>query len=122
MKFWELISAFRSEKENLVSVLKKSKWRKFRVNFENIDQIIINQNGEILNEEIPFDLAKEVCKKSKLKFYLYHENNRKVLKTNQLNTKEKFEEITPLEILLRFGGKFIEETLEKGSSFVKDKE
>ena len=121
MKFWELISAFRSEKENLISVLNKSKWRKFRVNFENIDQIIINQNREILNEEIPFDLAKEACEKSKLKFYLYHENNRQVLRSNQLSTKGKFEEITPLEILLRFGGKFLEETLEKGSSFVQDK-
>ena len=40
MKFWELISAFRSEKEKLQTILEKSEWKAFNAAFKDIDEII----------------------------------------------------------------------------------
>ena len=73
MKFWELISAFRSEKENLNSILDKPEWKEFKSQFQNFNENVNQRNREILDKEFPFELAKEVCEKSKLKFYLYYE-------------------------------------------------
>lgn len=118
MKFWELISVFRSEKKLLDSVLKKPEWKEFREDFLGINEIINSQNRKTLDKKVPFQLAKEVCEKSKLKFYLYYESNPQMLTTWQKGTDEKFEIVSPLDILLRFGGEFIEETLEKSISEV----
>jgi len=120
MKFWELISAFRSEKENLNSVLEKPVWQKFKVNFQNIEKLVNQQNRKILDEEIPFQLAKEVCEKSKLTFYLYYESNPKILTSWKKETDEKFKIFTPLDILLKYSGNFIEAILEKGSIQIKE--
>ena len=101
MKFWELISAFRSEKENLNSVLDKPEWKKYKVQFQNIDEVVNQQNREVLDKEIPFQLSREVCEKSELKFYLYYEKKPQMITSWKMGTDEKFEIVTPLDILLR---------------------
>lgn len=119
MKFWELISAFRSEKENLNSVLDKPEWKEYKVQFQNIDEIVNQQNRKVLDKEIPFQLSKEVCEKSELKFYLYYEKKPQMITSWKKGNDEKFEIVTPLDILLRYGGRFIEETLERSISEVQ---
>ena len=118
MKFWELISAFRSEKENLSLILDKPEWKEYKENFQILDEIINQQNRKILDKEIPFQLSKEVCEKSVLKFYLYYERKPQMITSWKKGVDEKFEIVTPLDILLRYGGKFIEETLERSISEV----
>jgi len=118
MKFWELISAFRSEADNLETVLKNERWKKYRNYYENINSIIAKQERGILDEEIPFHLAKEVCELSKLKFYLYYKDQPHCLSSYKQDTEQPFEELSPFDILVRFGGSFIEETLEKSISEV----
>lgn len=118
MKFWELISVFRSEEDNLIKVFERDNWSKYRNQYNNFDNLVINQDRTILDEVIPFDLAKEVCEISKMKFYLFYKENPNRLRTWVRETDEEYEVVTPLDILLRFGGKFIEETLEYGSSYV----
>ncbi|WP_276501403.1 hypothetical protein [Terrimonas pollutisoli] len=118
MKFWELTSAFRSETDNLKSVLLKDSWTKFKSHYDNLNEIIQRQDRQILDEEIPFQLAKEVRELSKLKFYLYYKNTPYRLTTWKQGTDEPFEEISSLDILLRFGGSYIEETLERSISDV----
>lgn len=121
MKFWELISAFRKERNILISTLGQTKWKKFRLYFNSFDQLVKLQNREILDMEIPFELAKEVCTKSELKFYLYSQDLPLLLRSSSKATNEKFELVSPLDILLKYGGRHIEEALEKGSSLVTPK-
>ena len=118
MKFWELTSAFRSEENNLVSVLSKSKWTKYKIYFDNLDSLVQKQDRVILDEEIPFELAKEVCELSKLKFYLYYKYTPHRLASYKQGNDSPFEEISSLDILLRFGGSYIEETMERTMSDV----
>lgn len=118
MKFWELTSAFRSETDNLESVLKNDRWKKYHSYYENLHSIIIKQDRSILDEEIPFHLAKEVCELSNLKFYLYYKNKPHCLSSYKQDTDQPFEVLSPFDILVRFGGSFIEETLEKSTSEV----
>jgi hypothetical protein len=118
MKFWELTSAFRSETDNLESVLAKDSWTKFKSQYDNLKEIVQRQDRQILDEEIPFQLAKEVCELSKLKFYLYYKDTPHRLASYQQGNDTPFEEISPLDILIRFGGSYIEETMERTMSDV----
>ncbi|HAO09491.1 MAG TPA: hypothetical protein DCQ50_21465 [Chryseobacterium sp.] len=118
MKFWELTSAFRSETDNLKSVLKNDRWKKYHNYYENLNSIVAKQDRNILDEEVPFHLAKEVCELSKIKFYLYYKDNPHCLTSYKQDTDQPFEELSTLDILIRFGGSFIEETLEKSTSEV----
>lgn len=113
MKFWELTSAFRSETENLKTVLEKPVWTKYKSYFDNLDSLVKKQDREILDEEIPFDLAYEVCQLSKIKFWLYYKRQPHLLTSSKQGTDEPFEEVSALDILTRFGGSYIEETLER---------
>lgn len=113
MKFWELTSAFRSEADNLNLVLSRPQWAKYKASYSNLANIVRRQDRAILDEEIPFQLAKEVCELSKQKFYLYYKDTPHCLASYQYGDKESFEEVSPLEILLRFGGSYIEETIER---------
>lgn len=122
MKFWELTSAFRSETDNLKSVLSKDSWVKFKSQYDNLNEIIQKQDRQILDESIPFQLAKEVCELSKLKFYLYYKNIPYRLTNWKQGTDEPFEEVSALDILLRFGGTYIEETLERSISEVSPRQ
>lgn len=118
MKFWELTSVFRSETDNLKSVLKNDRWKKFQNYYENLNSIVAKQDREILDEEIPFLLAKEVCELSNLKFYLYYKDNPQCLSSYKQDRDQPFEVLSPFDILVRYGGSFIEETLEKSYSEV----
>lgn len=118
MKFWELTSGFRSEKDNLKKVFERDSWSKYRNQYDNLDNLVKNQDRTILDEVIPFDLAKEVCELSKMKFYLFYKEHPIRLSTWVSETDKEYEEVTSLDILLRFGGEFIEETIEYGSSYV----
>ena len=106
MKFWQLISSF--EKENLDSVFGKPKWDKYRKYFANYYLIVTEQDRTILDSDIPAELAEELCLVSDKKFYLYNQ--------------DEFEQINCLAVLTRFGGEYIEETIEKGSSIVVNEE
>ncbi len=118
MKFWELTSAFRTETDNLRTIFSKECWTKYRIQFDNLNQIIERQDRQILDEEIPFQLAREVCELSSLKFYLSYTDIPHQLTSWKPNTQKPIEEIFSLDILLRFGGFYIEETLERSYSEV----
>jgi hypothetical protein len=119
MKFWELISVFRNEKENLKAVLDKPELEKYRFYYNNLHSLIEQQDRSLLDEEIPFELAYEVCELSKMKFYLFYENQIQTLRNSIQTERELFEEISVLDVLIRFGGSCIEETLEKNSCVIR---
>jgi hypothetical protein len=119
MKFWELTSAFRTETENLKIVFSKDKWLKYKTQFDNINDILQRQDRQILDEDIPFQLAREVCELSRLKFYLNYTDRPLRLTSWKPNINKPIEEVSSLDILLRFGGFYIEETLERSYSEVQ---
>lgn len=121
MKFWELTSAFRTETENLKKVFDKDCWKKFKKQYENLETIVANQDRKILDEEVPFQLAKEVCELSKLEFYLYYKDVPHRLTSWKQGTSDEYEVVNASDILFRFGGHFIEETLERSISEVRPK-
>jgi len=118
MKFWELTSAFRSETENLELVLEDPKWIIYKAHYDNLKSSVQQQDRAILESEIPFDLAYEVSTKSNLKFWLYYKKTPHFLTSWKQGTDEPFEEISASDILVRFGGSVIEETLERSVSEV----
>lgn len=113
MKFWELTSAFRSETDLLEQTLKQVKWKKYYDNFLHLNNIILRQDREILDEKIPIELALEICSKSSLKFWLYKSKEPKLLSTFKFDNAEQADLLTASEVLVRFGGKTMEEALEK---------
>lgn len=122
MKFWELISAFRSEKENLNVVLGRPKWKRYKVQLENFDKMVRQQKREILDEKVPFQLSKEVCENSAQQFYLYYKRRSHIITKRKKEVDDKFEMITALDILLRYGGQYLEQILEKGIIEVNSKQ
>lgn len=122
MKFWELTSAFRTETENLKKVFDKDCWKKYKIQYENLETIVANQDRKILDEEVPFQLAKEVCELSKLEFYLYYKDIPHRLTTWKQGINDEYEVLNASDILFRFGGDFIEETLERSITEVRPKQ
>ncbi|WP_373552268.1 hypothetical protein [Haliscomenobacter sp.] len=111
MKFWELISAFRSEKDIVEIILGKPQWKEYGGYFQNFSSLVKEQNRAILDQQLPYELITEVYQMSKLKFYLYGTN----LRSTKLLGDDNFEELSSLEVFLKYGGACIEEVLEKGS-------
>ena len=118
MKFWELISAFRSEKQIIEAALAKPQWTGYKGQYDDFDQLVNNQNRKILDADIPFDLAYDICSKSELVFWLNYRVVPNHLTCSKQNDDEKLERILPAEILVRFGGAAIEDALEYGSTYV----
>jgi hypothetical protein len=102
----------------LKTILSKDCWTKYRIQFENLNKISQQQDRQILDEEIPFQLAREVCELSKLKFYLSYSDIPHRLTTWKPDNQKPIEEVSSMDILLRFGGSYIEETLERSYSEV----
>jgi len=118
MKFWELISSFRSEEEILTSILDKPQWTEYKKKYNISKKDEVEHKREILDIVVPFELLKEICGISKQKFYLYYKNQPQIITSFKRTKKNIYEVISPLDILIRYGGQYIEEVLEKGSSDV----
>lgn len=121
MKFGELIAAFGTETGILKHVFGKDCWKKYGMYYENLETIVANQDRKIVDEEVPFQLVKEVCELSKLEFYLYYKEIPHRLTATKLETTEEYEVVNASEILVRFGGHFIREALERNGVEVRPK-
>ena len=113
MKFWELTSIFRSEKVLLKQTLNQNKWQKYFDNYMNLDHIVKVQNRNILDEEIPDDLANEVCAKSQIKFWVYPQMLPPCLSSYKFADTNPVNELSILDAFKNFGGHKVEEALEK---------
>jgi hypothetical protein len=113
MKFWELLSAFRDEKPVLEIVFNDPRWKQYKGSYENMEGIVAVQNRAVLDEEISYELAKEVCLKSSKKFWFYPSRTPQVLSSFRWEIDQPVEILSAADILDRFGGSMIEEVCEK---------
>ena len=118
MKFWELTSAFREEPKILQEVLSQDKWKSYYKHYLRLDKIVQNQERDILDENLPFDLCYEVAEKSKQEFWLSFGEQPQIL-YNYRPDIEDLEMLLPIEILIRFGGDKIEDAHERSSTNVE---
>jgi hypothetical protein len=75
MKFWELVSMFRSEEDLLRQVLNQPEWQKYFDNYINLAHMVKIQDRNTLDEQMPGDLVMEICFKSRIKFWFYSQTN-----------------------------------------------
>ena len=113
MKFWELTSIFRGEKDLLEQALNQNKWQKYFDNYMNLDQIVKIQDRNTLDEEIPDDLAIEVCSKSQMKFWFYLQMSPPRLSSYKFADTYPVDELSTKETFIKFGGHNLEEAREK---------
>ncbi|MCM5530249.1 hypothetical protein [Parasegetibacter sp. NRK P23] len=118
MKFWELTSSFREERDILWQVLMQDKWEKYCDHFKRWDDIIQNQERHILDEVLPFDLCYEVAVKSKKEYWLSFNESPQII-YNFRPDIEYLERLLPSEILIRFGGEKIEDARERSMTEVQ---
>lgn len=121
MKFWELISVFRQEKELLTQILNQKKWKEYLDNYLRVDQLITGQDRNILDGDIPDELVIEVCSKSRIKFWFYPEMEPPRLYSYKAGNNDLIEELTMKETFLRFGGHNLEQALEKSYTEIPGK-
>lgn len=121
MKFWELTSIFLSEEALLRQVLNQNKWQKYFDNYMNLDQIVKVQNRNILDEEIPDDLAIEICSKSQIKFWFYPQMKPPRLSSYKFANTYPVDELSIQDAFIKFGGHKIEEAHEKSYTEIRNK-
>ncbi len=120
MKFWHLTSIFRSEKELLKQTLNQSRWQKYHNNYLTLDHIVQIQDRQILDEEIPDELAIEMCSKSQIKFWFYGQLTPPLLSSYKFADTSPVDELTTKEAYLKFGGYNLEEACEKSYTEILD--
>jgi hypothetical protein len=109
MKFWELTSVVRDERQILEAGLSKPEWNQYYDWYLNLDHLCRVQDREKLDAIIPVQLARDVLSSSKRLFYL----NASQLRASRF-TKDDLE-LSALETFEKFGGKAMEEAREFGS-------
>ncbi|HEV7240290.1 MAG TPA: hypothetical protein VGQ36_13710 [Thermoanaerobaculia bacterium] len=119
MKFWELLSAFRSEGRNLESVLSHPRWSDpYAKWLQEGARLVSEQRRDVLDSPVPTELSRAVAAKSAMTFRLFRDGYLRGSHSNGVPV----EELTALEVHDRFGGSAIEEVLEKGSLRVRELE
>jgi hypothetical protein len=131
MKFWEVVSAFRDEREILEAVFSSDKWRNdYLTTYLAFDKIVDRQDRQILDAPVPVELTREIAAQYPATYDLYptlkHPLSQEPVSLLRSHTSEKaFEEenyeLTALEVHDRFGGYAIEEVAEYGSCYVAEK-
>ncbi|XDD53001.1 hypothetical protein AB3N62_10955 [Leptospira sp. WS4.C2] len=119
MKFWQLLSVFRDHKEELKYTLINDAWKnpylEWYVDFENI---VKNQKRDILDFEIPIQLALEVAMLLGNKTFGFLSINGWL---RSYKSSENDIELTSYEIIDRFGLSVLEDVQEFGNTKILEK-
>jgi len=113
MKFWELVSAFRSESNLLDAVFGEHLDHEFSAHYANFDALVDNQNRDILDAAIPDAFVSLVATRSTQTFSLSADGT---LRSAQHASTGQI--LSAIDVVNRFGGSVIEEVHEYGSARV----
>ena len=111
MKFWELVSAFRSERSILEAVFAEQPDHEFSAHFSNFSELVHTQNRAVLDSIVPNELVFLVAARSMQSFSL-SENGTLRLARSAMDGQI----LSALDVVERFGGSVIEEIHERGSA------
>lgn len=109
MKFWELTSVMGTERAVLENCLRRPEWATYYDWYMNFDRIVSAQDREKLDAPMPGALVRDVLSGSRQIFYLYDG----WLRSRRFTEKDL--ELPALVAFEKFGGKALEEALERGS-------
>ena len=110
MKFWQLVSGFRSESAILDSVFSNHDWGEFNEWYAQFDSIVAKQDRTILDTAVPDALAHAVASLSSQTFCLVPDGTLRIARDDSDG-----ETMSALDVLKRFGGAAIEDVHEYGS-------
>ncbi|HLP12262.1 MAG TPA: hypothetical protein VK177_10060 [Flavobacteriales bacterium] len=122
MKFWELVSIFRSETEMLELVLSHPQWKTYYDYYNLYKRHEVTVRPNFVDEEIPFELAHRTCELSKQKFWLHYKKNPMFLQSYVPTPGHDCQELVCVTAFVRFGLTALENSLEKGTTEVRVRE
>ena len=114
MKFWELVSIFRSNRIDLRTNLLDPRWITYLNWFDNVDNYIKSSNRTVLDSPLPDELCVEALRLCGFRFEL----NDNCLRL-QTSGDTKAITLTSVDVYKYYGGSVIEEVLEYGSAKVR---
>jgi hypothetical protein len=114
MKFWQVTSIFRDEKEIIESEFQKEEWKFYLSIYKNLELIIKHQQREFLDMQIDNILLKNICVRSKKNIY-FSINDRTIYSYHNEDTNKKFSISEAIDL---FAHDAIEEVFEKTSACV----
>ena len=113
MKFWELVSAFRNERNILAAVFAEQPEHQFSAHYANFDTLVARQERDVLDAAVPDDLVSLVATRSSQTFSLSGDGT---LRSAQRTLDGQI--LSAIDVVNRFGGSVIEEVHERGSARV----
>ena len=108
MKFWQLVSICRERPDILRQILQADKRKRYYKTFLMFDELVEKQEREALDEIVPDELVLVVLKDDTRQLYI----SNGYLRIQPLGISD--EETSILSAYQRFGGRILEEVLEKG--------
>lgn len=114
MKFWQLASITREERDLIIRIAESSfLWKKYENLYKKISDLIRTQNREILDSIIDDDFVVMVLEKFRRNLYLSPNN---CLQSYKSDPSDK--EFSILDSYKRYGGDVVEDVLEYGTVHV----
>jgi hypothetical protein len=110
VKFWELVSACRSEPDLLNRIADRRKWAIFAEWYRQFDQLVREQDRAKLDAELPDDLCEHVLEASNSRYYV-SEGYIRIRRYAETDTS-----LTSLDIYRLYGGGLLEEIDEFGAA------
>lgn len=108
MRFWQLVSAFRSNLSMLEKLLERPEWKQYQEWLREFNQHVTLQNRSVLDATLPKDLVVRAMALSDHRFCV----DGGVLRQSHASTEKS---ISATEAYNLYGADAIDEVLEKGS-------
>lgn len=121
MKFWEVVSAFRSHHAVLHDVFSNPEWREPYLDWlHREDYLVRSQDRSILDAFVDVGLTRQIAERIPDLYYFDHRSRN--LRADRLGMAESdsFQPMTTLEVHDQFGGAFLEEVREYGSACIPE--
>ena len=113
MKLWEVVSGFREYSEVVNSVLKSPQWKEHYANhLENWSDLVNTQRRDILDQLVPLELTREICKQCPNLYVLWPDST-SLVQAEYYKHKD-LPKLTALDVHDHYGPAVLEEVHEKG--------
>lgn len=116
MKFWALVSCFRSQKELLESVLSLPEWNYYYEQYLNYPDLVEKQKRDILDMVLPDDLCRSVLVKCEWKYVV---NGLELARIATKDIPQRHDTLSAIDVYNKYGGDCLEDVEEFGVYRIK---